>query len=99
MASYENEMNYKHPSMSENRSLAEDNAELRNFLQQQSLQIAELQRQLNHLSTNTSGNAQAPTPPAYERKERLPLLDKFAGELSTYLAARRRCFSEVPTLD
>ncbi|KAG5289542.1 putative Pol-or gag-like protein [Histoplasma ohiense] len=85
MASYENEMNYEHPSVSENRSLAEDNAELHNFLQQQSLQMAELQQQLNHLSINTPRTAQAPTPLAYERKERLPL-DKFMGELSTYLA-------------
>ncbi|OJD12533.1 hypothetical protein ACJ73_09335 [Blastomyces percursus] len=86
------EQTYEHPPHS---NAADDNLDLRSILQQQALQMAELQRRLAEMSTPAF--TLPPTPALHDKppKEKLPILDKYAGDLALYVAWKSKANAKL----
>ncbi|KAG5298686.1 hypothetical protein I7I50_06199 [Histoplasma capsulatum G186AR] len=83
---------YEHPPHS---NAADDNLDLRSILQQQALQMAELQRRLAEMSTPTFTVPPTPAPHEKPPREKLPILDKYAGDLALYLAWKSKANAKL----
>ncbi|OJD20632.1 hypothetical protein ACJ73_08034 [Blastomyces percursus] len=86
------EQSYEHPPHS---NAADDNLDLRSIIQQQALQMAELQRRFAEMSTPAFTVPPTPAPREKPPKEKLPILDKYAGDLAFYLAWKSKASAKL----